>query len=205
LVRHGKKAIDEDGITACATVAHPKEQAKKDAAALQTFRAQLSRTGETEFAAREITYTPAVIYFLPTAILNRLRRDCLEALRTQRSSAFTRAERRFAPTDVPYPTKVLDRHANVVNEKARAFYHRHGVTEIEDGVELRRTDPGTILMTSKYCLKYQFGLCSGKHGNPDPLYLSDGKRRYRVEFDCERCEMRIVDPRAGENPGSRGD
>ena len=84
----------------------------------------------------------------------------------------------------------------MVNEKAKAFYQRHGVADIEPGVDLQEEFRGTILMHTRYCLKFEFGLCRGKEdGGTDtvPLFLTNGKEKYRCEFDCASCTMRIID------------
>ena len=79
----------------------------------------------------------------------------------------------------------------MVNEKAEEFYKRHGVESVEEGFEKRKQKEGT-LMTMKHCLRFQFGLCEGRGKNPEPLFLSDRQNNYRLEFDCDRCEMQVV-------------
>jgi len=93
--------------------------------------------------------------------------------------------------EIPFPQKNLDYRANVVNKKAKEFYKRHGVESVEPGFEIREQKDGT-LMTMKHCLRFQFGLCEGRGKAPEPLFLRDIKNRYRLEFDCARCEMRVV-------------
>ena len=57
-------------------------------------------------------------------------------------------------------------------------------------------DGELLLMTCRYCLKNELGWCRKHGGVPvqavEPLYLnlSDG-RRFRLEFDCRRCEMKV--------------
>ena len=56
---------------------------------------------------------------------------------------------------------------------------------IVDDVELMRT---------KYCIKYALGYCSKQHNKIDfkePLYITNGKDKYRLIFDCKNCEMII--------------
>ena len=87
----------------------------------------------------------------------------------------------------------LDYSANVANKKAEAFYHRHGVENIENAFELQKVTKGKTVMTMKHCLRFQYGLCTGKNiSNAEPLFLQDAKNRYRLEFDCEECQMKIV-------------
>ena len=55
-------------------------------------------------------------------------------------------------------------------------------------------DPIGNLLTSKYCIKYELGLCP-KHQGAKPtgkLYLLNNGRRLALHFDCKACEMRIT-------------
>jgi len=187
-------AKDEDGNQVLTQIVHAKEEATRPAKALETIRTQLSKMGETPYVLTLFTYAPASTYFLPVAVLNQMRRTCLDALDAERTRHQPGRLQNLVPNSVPYPLTTLDRYANVVNSKAAAFYRRHGVEGIEMGVELQESFPETTLMTTKYCLKYQFDLCTGDRGGAEELFLSDGKTRYLLEFDCDRCVMKIVAP-----------
>jgi 23S rRNA 5-hydroxycytidine C2501 synthase len=188
------RAVDEDGNQAVADVIHRKEEAAKPDKVLETIRTQMSKMGESIFVLTQFTYTPAKTYFIPVAVLNQLRRTCLNGLEAERRKLYPRRMQSLVPNSIPYPAKHLDRYVNVVNARAASFYRRHGVVEIEKGVELQESFAGTTLMTTKYCLKYQFDLCKGDRGSAEELFLSDGKTRYRLEFDCDRCVMKIIAP-----------
>ena len=50
------------------------------------------------------------------------------------------------------------------------------------------------LMLSKYCIKYELGLCP-KYNGAKPtgrLYLLNNSRRFALGFDCARCEMSVI-------------
>ncbi len=51
------------------------------------------------------------------------------------------------------------------------------------------------LMRCRYCIRAELGICL-KHGTkPVDLYLRNSKgRRFRLEFDCNNCEMVVKDP-----------
>ena len=95
------------------------------------------------------------------------------------------------------PKKTLNYQANVSNHLAKQFLEQHGFHVDEMAMECRqKKDRKTLLMTCRHCLRYEFGWCR-KHGdNPqqmtEPLYLNlnDG-RQFRLEFDCQHCEMKI--------------
>jgi putative protease len=53
------------------------------------------------------------------------------------------------------------------------------------------------LMTSHHCIRYANGLCSKETGQKaEPLYLRNGDRLFRLEFDCRNCLMRVFGPDA---------
>jgi 23S rRNA 5-hydroxycytidine C2501 synthase len=185
-------ATDEDGISVRSTIVHPKEPATNPERALNTIRTQMAKSGETVFALNDLQYKPDTVFFLPVALLNGLRRSCLEALEAERAKRFPRREYKLVPNSIPHPATTLDQYANVTNDKAMVFYRRHAVKEIAKGVELQDSNAGTSLMTTRYCLKYQFDLCDGERSTAEGLFLSDGKHRFRLEFDCGNCLMKVV-------------
>ncbi|MCX6142388.1 MAG: U32 family peptidase [Ignavibacteriales bacterium] len=188
------RAVDENGNEATHRLTHTKEIARKHDTALKAIKTQLSKLGDTIFNAKSVTIEATQAFYLPVRVLNQLRRDCVAALEAERLRNTPRQVKTIAPNDFPYPEKRLTYSANVVNEKAAAFYRRHGVQEIEKGLELQNDASGKILMTTRHCLKFQFDLCRGEKGSAEELYLSDGKTSYKLDFDCEQCVMKIVAP-----------
>ncbi|MEG1406035.1 MAG: U32 family peptidase, partial [Alistipes sp.] len=83
---------------------------------------------------------------------------------------------------------------NVTNHMAEQFYRDHGVQTIERGLDLEPSTTGHCVMRTAYCLRREIGEClreeSQLRGN---LYLERGNNRYRLEFDCVKCEMRLMD------------
>ena len=52
---------------------------------------------------------------------------------------------------------------------------------------------GAELMRTRYCLKYELGLCPVHQGarTTGPLFLVNNGRRLALGFDCSRCEMTV--------------
>ena len=51
-------------------------------------------------------------------------------------------------------------------------------------------------MRSAYCLRRELGQCLKEHPTlRGDLYLEHGAFRYRLDFDCVRCEMALIDCR----------
>ncbi|MBO6068122.1 MAG: U32 family peptidase, partial [Bacteroidales bacterium] len=58
----------------------------------------------------------------------------------------------------------------------------------------RKAEDG-VLMRSKYCIRYELGLCpkqGGKPGVREPLFLVNNGRRLKLAFDCKACEMSVL-------------
>ena len=190
---------DEDGITACATIAHAREPAKNPQRALVALGENLGKLGATEFRATEVNVRLAEPWFLPAAAINALRRDAVEALRAARETARPRLPR-ARPVDppAPYPGRELSYLANVLNARARAFYRRHGVELVADAYEANTTTGEVALMITRHCLRYSHSLCPKEAKgwvagvNAEPMALVNGNERLTLKFDCRKCEMHVM-------------
>jgi putative protease len=189
---------DEDHTTAqarlTATAAAPFEPARQPERAQTEIRRHLSKLGDTLFTAGEITLS-GPLPFLPAAALNALRRDAVAHLEAARLSAHPRPVRATPVTPPPhFPRDTLDYLANVLNDKARAFYERHGVKVIAAAFEAGETHGETSLMITRHCLRYSFNLCPKETPGvrPEPMSLIHGKETLTLRFDCKRCEMHVI-------------
>jgi putative protease len=187
---------DEDGIQAEWELGCPHQAAEKPERAYQMIERQLGKLGGTEFACRNVKLLVEPAPFLPASGWNELRRGAMEALRKARQRGRPVFRGGIAPTEDVYPVKDLSYLGNVLNQKAEAFYRRHGVTSIEpaaeSGIDLR----GRRVITTKYCLKYELDACprEGKENSlQEPLFLLDEDgRRLRLKFDCGECVMNVI-------------
>jgi len=186
---------DETGVSASAELPHAKEPAKDTERALTGLRDNLGKLGATIFSARTIELQLDQAWFLPAGAINALRREAVEKLEAARLAALAPLPRRAAvEPPVPYPQTELSYLANVLNQKARDFYHRHGVQLIEAAYEANEHVDDASLMITKHCLRYSFNLCPKevKGIRPDPMTLINGKEKLTLRFDCKRCEMHVV-------------
>ena len=93
-----------------------------------------------------------------------------------------------------YPAERLTAEENVTNRLAEAFYRDHGVREIEAPLETAPSTAGRRVMRSAYCIRRELGECLREGSRlKGPLCIERGAARYRLEFDCGRCEMSLVD------------
>ena len=191
---------DEDGLSASACSAASHISSDNPSANSQNIVKQLSKLGDSPFSATRIIDETQGLFFLPAAQVNALRRNAIENLINHRTNHFHPKDTSFTPNSTPYPSSVLDYRANILNSKAEAFYRRHGVQQIEYGLEKTRIYDGRALMTTRYCLRYELGCCLQGKGSAkskadikptDTLFLLNNGQRLRLEFDCRHCLMRI--------------
>jgi len=159
---------------------------------------QLTKLGNTPYECIEVTISEDFQLFLPASRLAQLRRQAVERLEQEYQQLIAEA-----PTSVPHdqiPARTVQEYAhscfyNIANDHARRFYDGCGMSGLSPAFELH-PDPVAPLMQCRHCLRYTLGFCV-KHGGRrptwrEPLYLSlpDG-RRFRLEFDCRRCQMSL--------------
>jgi len=189
---------DEDGIAARVRQTAPVAPARDADKALASLRDHLGKLGNTDFSATRIDIAAPV--FVPASAINALRRDGIAALVEAREARRPRLSH-AAPVEPPvaYPEKELTYLGNVFNERARAFYRKHGVELIADAFEADTTTGEVSLMITKHCLRYSFNLCPReardwqiKGVNAEPMTLVNGAERLTLRFDCKACEMHVI-------------
>ena len=184
---------DTEGVTASARRTMRLDAANDPAKAENVMREQAARSGATMF---RITGTEICgqMRFVPLSVAGELRREALERLTEARTALMP--ERRILPDDptARYPRTRITKYENVVNSLAERFYRRHGVDEIERGLDIEPSTEGCCVMRSSYCLRREIGECLRKGSQlGGRLYLVHGRHRYRLGFDCDRCEMTLTD------------
>ena len=193
-------AIDETGIEHTASVEYASEEVRDKAKGEEALRRQLSRSGDTMFEVRNIEIEN--IRFAPMSVVAGLRREALEKLEAGRLADYqfelhlasyidstNRWERK-----AQYPSNILTPQDNVTNHLAREFYTACGVEEIAEGLDCRTSTAGEQVVISDYCIRREIGECLKERPRlKGELYLERGTKRYRLDFDCKACQMRVVD------------
>lgn len=193
---------DEQNLSATVQVAAEKQAANDSVKAETSLKENLSKLGNTDFIAKEVNLETAQAWFVPASIANNLRREAIEQLTQIREMAYQRPTRRPAmEPPVPYPEDSLSYLANVYNQKARDFYHKHGVKLIAKAYEANEELGEVPVMITKHCLRFSHGLCPkeakgviGVQGTvtAEPMTLISGNDRYTLKFDCKPCEMHVM-------------
>lgn len=81
---------------------------------------------------------------------------------------------------------------NISNRISEKIYRKCGAGHIQKAYELTH-DKDAELMRSKYCIRYELGICPKyHHAKPTgPLFLSNNGMKLSIHFDCAACEMII--------------
>lgn len=186
---------DESGIAVPTELTLAAVPAREPQKMLATLREQLGRLGNTIYEARSIELALDEPCFLTIGQINALRRSAVEAQTAARLAAWQRPERR-PPVEPParFPLDSLDYLGNVLNEKARAFYRRHGVELMSAAFEAGQEKGLVSLMITRHCLRYSYQLCPKqvKGIKPEVMSLRLGEETFTLRFDCKKCEMHVI-------------
>ena len=120
--------------------------------------------------------------------------------------SYIRAIRNGEENQVFYNQNVTDQRwqpymLNASNRLSKGLYSELGISDSASSYELSPIREA-VLMRTKYCIKYQLGICkrnlSGRKGvlsNTDfkePLFLCNNEKKFRLVFDCSKCEMMVI-------------
>ena len=212
------KLYNEDSEYVTTNISIEKEIAINTEKALDNIKSKLSQWGDTEFSVEEIEVDfedykttrlqdyksepidnnqHPIAYFIRASVLGEMKKDLVEKLKSyliekHRNERDCRDVTSVA-SNVVYPKESLTYLGNVINKKSREFYERHGVEIIEDGLEKLHSNEETVVMTTKHCVRYANNICCKEIGKPaESLYLFNEKGRFRLDFDCRNCCMKVI-------------
>ena len=183
---------DCEGVRAEVSRTAALDAAKNPQANAAALRTQASKSGDTIFRVDNVTVRGEE-RFVPASLVAELRREGLEKL-LQARLALPRPHRILPENPAArYPSERIAADENVTNRLAEAFYRDHGVKHIESPLELAPSFDGACVMRSAYCIRREIGECLREHPRlRGDLYLQRGAQRYRLEFDCAHCEMKLI-------------
>ena len=213
------KLHDTDSEYITTYLSTEKEIANNAEKALENIKSKLSQWGDTEFMVENIeiffdngqqttdnrlcpqeshveTYG-RMSYFIRASVLGEMKKDLVEKLRSylieKHRDERERRDITSSQQNTIYPKEHLSYLGNVINKKAREFYELHGVKDIEDGLEKIKSNDELVVMTTKHCIRYANNICSKEIGKPaTSLYLVNDKGRFRLDFDCRNCCMKVI-------------
>ncbi len=193
-------AHSEDGRVVKIQYPNTYDSAKDPVLAKEGVIRQLGkRSGIYRFTVCEISLAKSLFY--PASVLNSMRREIalkLDSLpvvsRVGASAQMGEREELSAERGFKlFEGVVADYRENISNSLSAKLYHELGAKSTQPAFEI--SPPAEAeLMRCRYCIRKELDMChkEGKGGKfSDPFWLENGGRRFRVEFDCIRCEMVI--------------
>lgn len=190
------ETIDSDNIMSKYEIQSSFELAKNSDSMKRVWRENFSKLGNTIFELEELNFMLTQMYFIPSSLLNQWKNIIVQNHLEARKISYQRECFEIHPTCHPYVSdKKIDYSLNVHNTLSKKFYERHGLENVPMSFESQSVRVEEVeLMRTKYCIKYALGYCSKNINKPqikEPLFLSNGKDKYRLLFDCKNCEMII--------------
>lgn len=187
---------DEDGIVSITTLACARGQASHPDSIATVAARQLRKSGDTDYAVEGILVRLDPHGYYPSALFNELRRKACVHHGKERLRKYQPQRAHRIPNTVPWPGGTVDFADNITNDRAAEFYRQHGVRHIDSALPRARDVEGCALMTTKYCIKAQLGLCPhanrSKNAPKEPLSLTDKTGTYLLGFNCRKCEMTVT-------------
>jgi len=208
------KARTREGIEVTHIVEERGDIAQNPSLAIENIRKQLGKSTDIfNFSVHQVELEE--IPFFPASTLNGIRREIAQLLQKEIRETVSRNREKAAQDFIankksksPLPAKrELDYLANCSNPVSRGLYSKLGARIVAPAYEIQQ-QPGAELMRTKYCIKYELGLCpnyaakwsadKGYRNNlnkitfKEPLFLLNGKNRFQLGFDCANCEMLVI-------------
>lgn len=200
----GKYTICADAVSEDGRKAHV-EYAAGDTAAENTERIEsilgsaISKSaGIFRFSTDRIIHSGS-LPFIPVSAANAIRRELAERL-SETKTGEAEADSCLFPSDEKvreaflkaFPDRKVTYKANVANSLAERLYMEAGAESVSRAYEISPSD-GMELMRTRYCIRYELGMCPKAHGSrtSEDLYLTNNGRRFTLHFDCRNCEMTV--------------
>ncbi len=201
----------EDGAQVEQTFTYPHELARSPQT--ESITRQLSRLGDTPYEATNVGIQMSQNWFIPNSVLAEWRR---KALLIPPLKGWKKNEHQ---ENAPLPSregwgKSISYLGNVANHVARQIYLDQGAKQVDWAMEVatpKMEDKGLLIMTCRYCIRYELGMCKRMKYEEQSnrtaeglrlarprmkdegelfLRLADG-RRFRLHFDCKQCQMLV--------------
>ena len=185
-------ATDCTGVSASVTMEISTDEAKNTEKMETVVVEQMSKSGQTIFDVVRVDVS--AVRFVPASVVAGLRRELLAALEQQRVAVYSHSRGFEERVGALYPRAELTEQDNVTNAVAREFYAQHGVESIADGLDIAPSTADHRVMVTDYCIRREIGQCLlCKPTISGELFLERGRKRYKLVFDCKKCQMSLID------------
>ena len=189
-------AESEDGRKASVTVEAGDQVASNRERMSEIFHSQIGKTaGHYRFTLVSLP-AEGSMPFMSASALNGIRRSLAEALDQKTCNKKEILRRNLSMIEIvnDCPQKNLSYKYNISNTLSESVYRAAGAEKIEPAYELEHLSSAELMRT-RYCLRYELGICPRHHKAKDsgPLFLLNNGQRFALHFDCRNCEMTVTE------------
>ena len=188
------EGISEDGRRTNALVEAGEQRADNQERMLDILRAQIEKSsGDYKFLLESVN-APDGLPIIRAADLNQARRSMANILGFESAGSLPILNRPLEKTKpIKFPDGTVTYKQNVANRLSENIYNEAEAENIEPAFELSHVT-GAELMRTKYCIRYELGMCPVHQGakTSAPLFLLNNGKRLALKFDCRQCEMTVT-------------
>ena len=162
------------------------------------FASQISKSaGHYKFLLTELL-SDGDLPFMSASALNGIRRTLAEELDKSaciKKDILHREIGRNVMNDA-CAVKNVSYKQNVSNALSEQVYRETGAEALDKAFELTHCS-GAELMRTRYCIKYELGMCPKMQGaktavGAKRLFLLNNGQKFALHFDCAKCEMTLT-------------
>jgi len=183
-------ATSEDGRCVNKLYTLPSEIAENQDRMTSMLHSQLGKSsGLFDFIVDDIS-GKGPLPIMRASFINGIRRDLAEALDEMPCRSISLG---VGHTDKTVQgAQAISYKYNVANHMAAEVYSGRGAEKIDNAYELEHQKDAELMRT-KYCIRYELGLCPKHHksGSNRPLFLLNNGQKFKLFFDCKVCEMTV--------------
>ena len=187
-------ASSEDGRMISEDFAAGNQTANNRERMIEMTRSQICKSAGIYRFDINLASCPEEIPFMSASFLNNIRRTLAERMDSLPCGKKDILHRDLEKvTEKPFPGKDVTYKANISNSLSQALYRRAGAVNIVKAFELVQSESAELMRT-KYCIRYELGMCPRHHGSKagNELFLLNNGRRFALHFDCRNCEMTVL-------------
>lgn len=189
-------AIIDENNNKCEIITQNDGKSERAPLSRETIDKQLRKSGNTIFEIEKLFIPNDIKLTCSIAELNQIRRDLLDALLSERIKNYPQIKQ--VNPAIEYKGNLQENElVNISNSLSKSLYNQIFTNvnlENNQAPEVTKNYKDIPLMTTKYCIKRELDICpkENKKGNKAPyLFLKDNQKKYKVQFDCANCMMRI--------------
>lgn len=189
------QAVTEDGRMVSLERTFVADTAKNPDRMISTVESQINKASGI-FNFRIISLETATecnnIPYMSSSFLNSIRRGLAEEIERQPCRCIAMAGGK--KNSGIGAEKHVNYKANIANRIAEADYMARGAQTTERAYEITHRQYAELMRT-KYCVRYELGMCPKYHRAKDtsPLFLLNNGKKLTLNFDCKVCEMTVTE------------